>query len=402
MCLVPAGFAQSRLLVAEKGAQSLAIIDPASGNLLASVPEGGITGHEVIASADGKLAFVPIYGNSGVGKPGTDGRTSPSSISPPAKSSAISHSTTASVPHCPMIGPKDGLLYVTTELDQTITVIDPKTLKIIGTLPTGQPESHMLVLSHDGRRAYTTNVGPGTVSVIDIAARKVLKVIPISANTQRISISPDDKWVFTADQTKPQMAVIDTATNTVAKWIPMEGIGYGSAPTPDGRWLLVALPDQNKVAVIDLKSMQVARTVAVGAYPQEVIVRPDGKSAYVSCEHANAVAEIDTSTWKVTRTIPTGKYADGLGLGSDEMNRLIRTSTVIEKEGDAAGKYPSEYLPDRYTKRVMTGIGLAPLALAVVTSLLRYSGLMNTSVRHRRSYRYLQQRACSHCGFCLW
>ena len=311
-CGAAAHAQQSRLLVAEKGAQSLAIIDPASGTVLASVPEGGITGHEVIASADGKLAFVPIYGNSGVGKPGTDGQNI-------AVIDIAAHKVVGNIafnhgirPHCPMIGPRDGQLYVTTELDKTITVIDPKTLKIVGALPTGQPESHMLVLSHDGRRAYTANVGPGTVSVIDIAARKVLKIIPVSANTQRISISPDDKWVFTADQTKPQMAVIDTATSTVAKWIPMEGVGYGSAPTPDGRWLLVALPDQNKVAVIDLKSMQVARTVSVADYPQEVLVRPDGKSAYVSCEKANAVAEIDTATWKVTRTIPTGKYADGL------------------------------------------------------------------------------------------
>ncbi len=312
MCSTFANAQQPRLLVAEKGAQSLAIIDPANGRLLASVPEGGVTGHEVIASADGKLAFVPIYGNSGVGAPGTDG-----------KNIAVIDIATRKVvgniafdhgvrPHCPMIGPKDGRLYVTTELDKTVTIIDPRTLKIVDVIPTGQPESHMLVLSHDGRRAYTANVGPGTVSVIDIAARKVLKIIPISTNTQRISISPDDKWVFTADQTKPQMAVISTATDAVAKWIPMEGIGYGSAPTPDGRWLLVALPDQNKVAVIDLKSMQVARTVAVGAYPQEIIARPDGKSAYVSCEKANAVAEIDTTTWKVTRTIPTGKYADGL------------------------------------------------------------------------------------------
>ncbi|WP_348263526.1 cytochrome D1 domain-containing protein [Telmatobacter sp. DSM 110680] len=311
-CLASGAFAQSRLLVAEKGAQSLAIIDPGSGKVLASVPEGGITGHEVIASADGKLAFVPVYGNSGVGSPGTDGTNI-------AVIDIASRKVTGNIafdhgirPHCPMIGPKDKLLYVTTELDQTITIIDPKTLKIIGTLPTGQPQSHMLALSHDGRRAYTANVGPGTVSVIDIAARKVLKVIPVSGNTQRISISPDDKWVFTADQTKPQMAVIDTTTNTVAKWIPMEGIGYGSAPTPDGRWLLVALPDQNKVAVIDLKTMQVARTVAVGNYPQEIIVRPDGKSAYISCEKADSVDEIDATTWKVTRTIQTGKYADGL------------------------------------------------------------------------------------------
>ncbi len=314
VCLaIPACLAQQpRLLVAEKGAQSLAIIDPATGSVLASVPEGGITGHEVIASSDGKLAFVPIYGNSGVGKPGTDGRNI-------TVIDIASHRVVGNIafdhgirPHCPMIGPKDGLLYVTTEIDKTITIIDPKTLKIIGAIPTGQPESHMLILSHDGRRAYTANVGPGTVSVIDLKTRKVLKVVPVSANTQRISISPDDKWVFTADQTKPQMAVVDTAAGTVAKWIPMEGIGYGSAPTPDGHWLLVALPDQNKVAVIDLKSMQVARTVAVSAYPQEVLVRPDGKSAYVSCEHANQVAEIDTTNWTVTRTISTGKLTDGL------------------------------------------------------------------------------------------
>jgi YVTN family beta-propeller protein len=80
----------------------------------------------------------------------------------------------------PIFGPKDGLLYVTTELDQAITLIDPKTLKIVGSIPTGQPESHMLALSHDGRRGYTANVGPGTVSVLDIAARKVLTIIPIS------------------------------------------------------------------------------------------------------------------------------------------------------------------------------------------------------------------------------
>jgi len=311
--LVSTAYAQqSRLLVAEKGAQSLAIVDPASGSVLDSVPERGITGHEVIASRDGKVAFVPIYGNSGVGKPGTDGQKI-------VVIDIATHKVIGNIafdhgvrPHCPLIGPKDGLLYVTTELDKTITIIDPKTLKIIGAIPTGQPQSHMFVLSHDGRRAYTANVGPGTVSVIDVHARKVLKIIPISANTQRISISPDDKWVFTADQTKPQMAVINTATNAVAKWIPMEGIGYGAAPTPDGRWLLGALPDQNKVAVIDLKSMQVTRTVAVGAYPQEVLVRPDGKAAYISCEHANQVDEIDTAIWTVTRTIPTGKLADGL------------------------------------------------------------------------------------------
>lgn len=305
--------AQSRLLVAVKGTQSLAVVDPANGTVVATVPEGGNTGHEVIASADGKTAFVPVYGNSGVGKPGTDGDTIDAidlASSKVVGKIGFNHGVR---PHCPLIGPKDGLLYVTTELDKTITIIDPKTLKVLGALPTGQEQSHMMVLSHDGKRAYTANVGPGTVSVIDVAGRKVLKVIKISDNTQRISMTPDDKWVFTADQTKAQMVAIDTTKNEVAKWIPMEGSGYGSTVTPDGKWLLVALPDQNKVAVIDVKTMQVARSVAVGDYPQEVLVTPDGKTAYVSCMHgAGTVSEIDLGTWKVTRTITTGSSTDGL------------------------------------------------------------------------------------------
>jgi YVTN family beta-propeller protein len=311
--VVPAVFPQQgRLLVAQKGDKSLGIVDPAAGKVLASVPEDGITGHEVTASPDGSLAYVPIYGNSGVGQPGTDGRNM-------VVVDIASRKLVGNVdfghgvrPHCPVFGPKDGLLYVTTELDQTVSIIDPKTLKIVGSIPTGQPESHMLVFSHDGRRGYTANVGPGTVSVLDMQARKTLTVIPISGDTQRIAISNDDRWVFTADQTKPRMAVIDTATNKVKNWVAMDGIGYGAAPTPDGRWLLVALPDQNKVAVIDLKTMQGSRTVAVGSYPQEVLVRPDGKMAYVSCMHSNQVAEIDLASWRVTRMIATGDHTDGL------------------------------------------------------------------------------------------
>src|SRR5207237_5347070 len=67
----PAG--QAVLLVANKGARTVSVIDPSSGQQLAAVAEGGESGHEVVASPGGRTAYVPIYGNSGVGKPGTDG-----------------------------------------------------------------------------------------------------------------------------------------------------------------------------------------------------------------------------------------------------------------------------------------------------------------------------------------
>jgi len=311
---VPAGSSSSRglLLVANKGNQTLGIIDPEAGRELAEVPEGGITGHEVAASPQGRTAYVPIYGNSGVGRPGTDGRTM-------AVIDLASRRVVKTLdfeqplrPHCAVFGPKDGLLYVTTELSNTITVIDPKSLKIVSRIPTGQPESHMLAITQDGQRGYTANVGPGTVSVIDLVAKKPIAIIPISPQTQRIALSPDDRWVFTADQTKARLAVIDTATNSVKTWVKLPTVAYGTAATPDGRWLLITLPDANAIGVLDIETMTLSKTVAVGKMPQEIVVRPDGEVAYVSCQAAGKVAAVNLKTWTMDKLIDAGPAADGL------------------------------------------------------------------------------------------
>jgi DNA-binding beta-propeller fold protein YncE len=300
------------LLVANKGSHTLGIIDPSQKKQVAEVPEGGVTGHEVIASPDGKTAYVPIYGNSGVGKPGTDGTNLVAIDLATQKvigSLDFGHGVR---PHCPIFGPKDGLLYVTTELDKTISIIDPRTMKIIGSIPTTQEESHMLAISHDGKRGYTANVGPGTVSVLDIPGRKTITVIPISKDTQRISISRDDRMVFTSDQTAPRLAVIDTATNTIKKWVTLPGLGYGTASTMDGKYLVVAVAPAHKVAVVDLKTLEVVHTIDVPAAPQEVLIRPDNQIAYVSCDASHKVAAINIGDWTVDSLIDAGPGADGL------------------------------------------------------------------------------------------
>jgi DNA-binding beta-propeller fold protein YncE len=311
-----AGFvsAQNRptLLVANQHSQDLSLIDTKVAKQIAGVPVEGVTGHEVAASPDGKTAYVPIYGNSGVGKPGTDGSTM--SVIDLASRKVV-HTVDFGHrvrPHCAVYDKNSGMLYVTTELDKTISIIDPKTLKIVGTVPTGQEQSHMLALTRDGSRGYTANVGPGTVSVLDMKARKMVAIIPISGDTQRIAVSRDDSMVFTADQTKPQLAVIDTATNKVKTWVALPAVGYGTAPTLDGRWLLVAMRDAKGVAVVDLKAMKVARTIDVPGGPSEVLVSEDGKTAYVACNFADQVAVIDLAGWKVAGVIDAGKFADGL------------------------------------------------------------------------------------------
>jgi len=304
----------AHLLVANQVDRTLSIIDPATGLQAGSVATGDDSGHghEVAASPDGRTAYVPIYGSSGVAKPGTDGRNM-------MVIDIASRKVVGDVdfghgvrPHCAVYDPLNKLLYVTTELDETISIIDPQTLKIVGTIPTGEPYSHMLAISHDGHLGYTANVKPGTVSVLDMKARKTLTVIPISPETQRIAISMDDKMVFTADQTKPQLAVIDTKTDKLKTWVPLAAEGYGTGATLDGRWLLVTMPSADKVAVVDLKTLQVTQNIDVAKAPQEVLMRPDGREAYVSCMGAHQVAVIDLSQMKVKTLIEAGKGADGL------------------------------------------------------------------------------------------
>jgi YVTN family beta-propeller protein len=299
------------LLVANKAANTLGLVDPDSGKQIATLPESGFTAHEVVASPDGKLAFVPIYGDSGVGRPGTDGSAIDVVDLETRRTIQTIKFDRGVRPHCAVIGPKDGMLYVTTELKQSVTVIDPRTFKIVGEIPTGQPESHMLAISPDGAHGYTANVGPGTVSVLDIANRKTLSVIPVTTHIQRISVSADGKWVFTSDTEKPRLAVISTATNKVDRWIDLPSMGYGSAVTPNGAMLIIAIPAKNSVAVIDVKSMKVSKVVEVAANPQEVLIRPDGLVAYVSCIDTGQVAAINISDWSV-KLIDASKGADGL------------------------------------------------------------------------------------------
>ena len=300
------------LLVANKGDQTLSIVDPESGAQLAAVPVGGNTGHEVAASLDGRTAFVPIYGDAGVGKPGTDGTTiSVIDLDSRTKIATIDLGGAAR-PHCAVYCPADGKLYVTTELMQAIAVIDPATRAVAGSIPTGQPQSHMLAISSDGKRGYTANVGPGTVSAIDLVNKKVLAVIPAAKVVQRVAISADNRWVFTADQAKPQLVVIDTATNSVKRRVPLPGFGFGMTPTHDGRELLITLPSSDGVAVLDLQTMKIVRVVHVPAHPQEILVRPDDGVAYVSCDRSKQVAAISVSTGKIEKLIRVGADADGL------------------------------------------------------------------------------------------
>ena len=294
---------------------TVSLVEIALRRRFATIPVG-VNGHEVVVSPDGRSLFVPIYGNSGVGKPGTDGATiDVIDIGRRQVTSTIELGKPLR-PHQPAFGP-NGLLYVTGELANELVVLDPATQKVTGEIPTGQPQSHMFVFSRDGHRAFTSNVGAGTISVLDVSARKQLSVIPVAKTVQRISISPDGKRIFTHDQEAPRLAVIDISDNQradykVSNWIDLPGVAYASEPTPDGKWLLVISMKKRLLLAVDLATLKVAKSLDLPGAPSEILVSPDGGTAFISCMDTGKVAVVDVSGWQLLDPVVLTPGVDGL------------------------------------------------------------------------------------------
>lgn len=303
----------AELVIVNQADHSVLLVDPQTRATLATISVG-VNGHEVAISPDSRYAYVPIYGNSGVGRPGTDGSTI-DIIDLQEKKLAGSIDLGKPVrPHCARFGP-DGLLYVSAELSNAVFVVDTKARKVVAQIPTGQIESHMLVITSDGRRAYTANVHPGNISVLDLKNRSVIKTIPVAKLIQRVSISPDGRQVFTHDQDSPRIAVIDTAKNEISRWLDLPASVYSSTPTPDGRWLLANSPS-GKLFVWDLAAGKLARTFDIPPAVGAIALSKDGTTAFITCPQAGSVQVLNLATWKMEAPMAFTKGVDGIAVAN--------------------------------------------------------------------------------------
>ena len=227
------------------------------------------------------------------------------------KSGKRKHLPFPSRPHQASLLSTDRVL-VSTELDETITVIDRRTLRVVARLPTRQADSHTFAVSIDGTRLVTANVGPGSVSVIDIPSRTLLGVVEVAEKVNRICLEPAGRFAYTADQGSPRIAVIDTDLVEHVAWIELPSIGFGTAVTASGSHIVVALRTGSEIAVVDRRSGDVVHRVATPNHPQAIVLHPDGVRAYSACDADDCVVEVDIHAGRLLRRIETGHNPDGI------------------------------------------------------------------------------------------
>ena len=297
----------ARLLVLNKEDATLAIVDPASGKTLGSVPVGQGP-HELVTSTDGKWAFASNYGTG------------------PAPGHTISMIDIAAkkelrrIDVAPLSRPHglafvNGKLYFSAEANKKIARYDPATDKVDWEFETAQTGTHMVLPTKDARTIFTSNIGSDNVSAIEQGAdgKWTQTLIAVGKGPEGIDLSPNGREVWSAHSRDGGVSVIDAAAKKVTHTINAGTKRSNRIKlTPDGRFALVSDLEGGDLVVLDTAARKEVKRLPLGRMPEGILIPPDGARAYVAVNGDNHVAVIDLKTWQVTSKISTGTGPDGM------------------------------------------------------------------------------------------
>ncbi len=308
LALAPAvAHAQDQLLVLNKNAAEAVVLDATSGARVASMPTGPFP-HEVTVSPDGRTAVVADYGAQ---EPGHTLTVLDLVAHEPLRTIELGEYRR---PHGIVWLPDTRQVAVTSEMSKHVVVVDVDAGRVVRAIPTDQDGTHMLVLTADGRRAYTANLGSGSVTLVDLAAGTALKTARVGRSPEAIDVSPDGREVWAADRVLNYVTVLNAATLDSVAAIPAGAMPNRLHFTPDGRWVLLSNARDGNVAVYDAKARTQVGAIAFGdgSMPLGILLAPDGRRAWVAMSTQRKVAEVDVATRRVVRLLDTGDTPDGM------------------------------------------------------------------------------------------
>lgn len=179
------------------------------------------------------------------------------------------------------------MIFVSESLDQIITSnVSSGTISIIEQVTHGPRKtwgvtnvragngSEGFDVSPDGKEIWAANAEDGTVTIIDVASKKVSQTVPVSVNrANRLKFTPDGKQVLisglggSSTPSGGDLAVLDAATRKEVKLLSLGGGSAGILVAPDGMHAYVAVSTNRKIAVVDLKKLEVIGQISMGNQP---------------------------------------------------------------------------------------------------------------------------------------
>jgi DNA-binding beta-propeller fold protein YncE len=342
------------LLVLSKSDHTLAIVDPSSLKVIARMPSGPDP-HEVVASTDGKFAYISNYGGG--------------AYNTLTVVDLVAQKTLPVVDLGALRGPH-GLMFVggkvwfTAEAAKAIGSYDPATKTIDWILGTGQNRTHMIYVFDDLKRMIASNVSSATMTIIEKSSGGGRgpgrgpgpggpppgspdgrgpgpggpppgmqngpgrgpggpmgspqgdwdeTVVAVGRGAEGFDVSPDGKEIWAANQADGTISIVDIAGKKVSQTLAANVMGANRLKfTPDGKLVLVSTLSGPDLAIFDAAARREVKRIKIGRGAAGIQMQPDGPRAFVACTPDDYVAIVDLKTLEVTGHIDAGKEPDGL------------------------------------------------------------------------------------------
>jgi YVTN family beta-propeller protein len=162
-----------------------------------------------------------------------------------------------------------------------------------------------LALSTDGTRLLTANQTSGTVSLIDIAAGKVVAEVKTGDRPAGVAFSKDGTRAVVTHWYGYDLALLDVAPTTL-KVVGRIEVGpepRGVVIAADGKTAYVAVGVAGEVVRVDLDAFKITGRLAVGREPRSLALTLDGKRLLVANARSRDVSILTTDPWKVERVV---------------------------------------------------------------------------------------------------
>ncbi len=308
------------LLVLSKSELLLKIVDPVTLQVVGQAPSGPDP-HEVVTSPDGRHAYISNYGG------GAYNTITPIDLTA-QKAMPVIDLGPLRGPHG--LAFADGKLWFTAEGAKVIGRYDPATQKVDWVLGTGQNRTHMIYVSPDMTRMVTSNVSSGTITIIEKSAGGGggrgrgpgpggppqqdwnETTVPVGNGAEGFDVTPDGRELWAANAGDGTISVIDLAAKRVTQTLDANVKGANRLKfTADGRLVFVSTLSGPDVAIFDAPTHKELRRVPIGRGAAGILMEPGGARVFVACTPDNYVAVIDLKSFAVTSHITAGQ-PDGL------------------------------------------------------------------------------------------
>jgi YVTN family beta-propeller protein len=232
-------------------------------------------------------------------------------------------------------------VYVPNENSGDVTVIDPRTFKVIGTFKTGLSPEH-ITPDWDLSKLYVNNMGGSKLTVVDQNTARPIGNINVPYPYNLYFTLDGSKAIVVDDFMTAQyidnngLAFYDRKTWKFLKFlkIPFTGVDHLDF-SADGSFLLATCETSGMAVKVDTRTMTITGSVRVGGLPLAIRLSPDGRFFFIANQGLSGVNVVDAKTLKVVRFIRTDTGAHGLGIGRDTTklyvtNRIAGTISVID------------------------------------------------------------------------